>query len=257
MNSKKNIFLKFCILFSIFGIITCLTSNDIPSALLYVVILFFLIKKLINPKTSSSNTNKNWNELNYSMHAPQYYRKGLTDGERYVADLLSDELDYHDYFIFNNLILPSSYMGSSQIDHIVVSPFGIFVIESKDYDGWIFGKPHWKNWTQSFPNGKKYKFNNPIRQNSSHIKALIELFPTIQVNFFLPLVVFTGKAEIKTAPIPGVHYVSRLIPEITKYNLKVIQKDILIKIIGELLSISQTADITLDMHLDNITNRPH
>lgn len=63
---------------------------------------------------------------------------------------------------------------TTQIDHIIVSKFGIFVIETKNMKGWIFGDKDQKTWTQSIY-GKKNNFQNPLHQNYKHIKALEEL----------------------------------------------------------------------------------
>ena len=191
-------------------------------------------------------------DLNYDKHRPQYYRGGLNRGEFAVAELLSDELDYHHYFIFNNIIVPSTYCGSSQIDHIVVSSYGIFVIESKDYTSWIFGNAKQKKWTQTFPNGKKYTLNNPLIQNRSHVYALQELFPKVPREFFIPMVVFTGTAEIKPAPVEGVYYLSQLAPAIISHTELKMGKASIAKITGALFYTSQTLDITPDMHVKNL-----
>ena len=63
---------------------------------------------------------------------------------------------------------------TTQIDHVVVSRHGVFVIETKNYGGWIFGKPGAKNWTQKFPR-RSTTFQNPLRQNDKHVRTLVEL----------------------------------------------------------------------------------
>lgn len=91
-------------------------------------------------------------------------------GEKRVArklDWLSKE-----YTTLNDILLPTHY-GTTQIDHIVVSPYGIFVIETKNYKGWIFGHENSEEWKQSLLGKKRFwgwsseqhKFRNPIRQN--------------------------------------------------------------------------------------------
>ena len=79
-------------------------------------------------------------------------------------------LPFWRYHKFKNVTLPTEY-GSSQIDHIIVSKYGVFVVETKMMTGWIYGKQYDKEWTQKFPN-KSFKFQNPLRQNYGHIKAL-------------------------------------------------------------------------------------
>jgi hypothetical protein len=87
--------------------------------------------------------------------------------------------------------------GITQIDHIVVSKFGIFVIETKNMDGWIFGGPNTAEWTQSFPGGKKYRFQNPLLQNYKHTKSLAE-FLVIDHALIHSIIIFVGNATFKS-----------------------------------------------------------
>lgn len=105
-------------------------------------------------------------------------------------------LDRGRYRLFRNVTLPTRD-GSTQIDHIVVSPHGIFVIETKNYGGWIFGKPHDKMWTQKFPR-RSSAFQNPLRQNYKHVRTLADLL-ALGDEVLFSLVVFVGSAEFKTA----------------------------------------------------------
>ena len=94
-------------------------------------------------------------------------------GERAVRSVIGKDLDEETYIEFHDLIIPSR-SGTTQIDHIYVSVFGIFVIETKNYTGWIFGNEKQSKWTQVVYKQKHY-FQNPLRQNYAHIKALSEL----------------------------------------------------------------------------------
>lgn len=53
-----------------------------------------------------------------------------------------------EYILLNDCTLPDSQNGTTQIDHILLSPYGIFIIETKNYQGWIFGGERQKSWTQ-------------------------------------------------------------------------------------------------------------
>ncbi|WP_352338762.1 NERD domain-containing protein [Psychrobacter sp. 16-MNA-CIBAN-0192] len=106
-------------------------------------------------------------------------------------------LDKHTYHRLNNITLPLANGGSTQIDHIIVSIYGIFVIETKHYKGWIFGSERQAQWTQSIM-GRKYKFQNPLRQNYLHVKTLAELL-ALDMHYFHSMIVFIGECEIKTA----------------------------------------------------------
>ena len=90
-------------------------------------------------------------------------------GEQRIRKLL-DSLG-EDYTVFNDIYVPKKDGKTTQIDHVLLSPYGIFVIETKNYTGWIFGQEQQKNWTQTIYN-KKSRFYNPIMQNNTHVKAL-------------------------------------------------------------------------------------
>lgn len=126
-----------------------------------------------------------------------YLDHGLTRGELDVVHLLASNLSHKEYFIFNNLIVPSDVLGTTEIDHVVVSRFGVFVIENKDLSGWVFANKSHKKWTQTFRRGKKYEFQNPLIQNFAHVSALKEQLPFIKNRFF-NVVVFSGRSEFKT-----------------------------------------------------------
>ena len=101
-----------------------------------------------------------------------------------------------EYTPFHNVIVPT-YNGTTQIDHILLSCFGIFVIETKNINGWIFGNKKSKYWTQCLY-GKKYKFQNPLHQNYLHTKALASYFETDHANIH-SVVFFIGEnAQLKT-----------------------------------------------------------
>lgn len=105
-------------------------------------------------------------------------------------------LDSNIYHSINNVTIPTPDGGTTQIDHIIISQYGIFVIEAKFMDGWIFGSQHQKEWTQCFPR-KKFKFQNPLRQNYRHTKALSDFLKLDHDNFH-SVVMFWGDSTFKT-----------------------------------------------------------
>ena len=111
-------------------------------------------------------------------------------------------LESNVYVDINNVTLPTDN-GTTQIDHIIVSRFGIFVVETKNMSGWIFGDEKSLQWTQSLPGGKKFKFQNPLHQNYRHVKVLQEFLGIEQEKIF-SVVMFWGEAEFKTAMPPNV-----------------------------------------------------
>ncbi len=137
----------------------------------------------------------------FKLYLPRI--KGII-GESFVARRLSS-LDPAHYRVLNDLLLPSSgNTPTTQIDHVVVSNYGIFCIETKDYEGWIFGDAHQQYWTQVIYKFKQ-RFYNPIHQNYAHMKAIESLiaptFPTVPI---LPYIVFPSADKLK---VSGADYV--------------------------------------------------
>lgn len=103
------------------------------------------------------------------------------------------------YILLNDCTLPDEQAGTTQIDHILLSPFGIFVIETKNYTGWIFGGERQKMWTQKIYK-KSYKFQNPLHQNYKHMKVLEEVLSDIlEPQHLHSVIVFIPESEFKTA----------------------------------------------------------
>lgn len=97
-----------------------------------------------------------------------------------------------------NVYLPKSDGTTTEVDIIILHETGIYVLESKNYSGWIFGNGNNKNWTQSFPNRKKYSFYNPIKQNEGHIRALRDVIPNLPENYFKNVIVFSERCTLKS-----------------------------------------------------------
>lgn len=104
----------------------------------------------------------------------------------------------NEYSIFNNVTIRDRNDYTTQIDHVVVSKFGIFVIETKNYKGWIYGSEYQKQWTQKFYKSS-YQFQNPLHQNYRHIKVLNELLKTIvSYSDMHSIIVFSNRCVFKT-----------------------------------------------------------
>lgn len=107
-------------------------------------------------------------------------------------------LDKRIYRLVRNVTLPTAD-GTTQIDHVIVSPYGVFAVETKNLRGWIFGGECEEYWTQKI---FKYtnRFQNPLRQNYKHTRTLAELLglPPEKIK---SVIVFVGDSEFKT-PMP-------------------------------------------------------
>ncbi len=130
----------------------------------------------------------------------------------YIAEyltwkILNDQAEYKKVLI--NLYIPNEY-NTSEIDSVLINKYGIFVIESKGYSGWIFGNETQKNWKQVIYKSKN-GFYNPIIQNRNHIKALASILEIKDVNIFRSYIVFSERCELKNITVskPNVRVIKR------------------------------------------------
>ncbi|WP_277373499.1 NERD domain-containing protein [Pseudomonas sp. AA-38] len=86
--------------------------------------------------------------------------------------------------------------GTTQLDHVFLSPYGIFVLETKNMSGWIFGSEKQAQWTQKLYK-RSFKFQNPLRQNYKHLKAL-EATLGVSPEHLHSVITFIGGSTFKT-----------------------------------------------------------
>ena len=192
------------------------------------------------------------------------YKKLKQDSGRYGEYLVYKNLEHLDFtgckFLFN-LIIPKDNNKTTEIDVLLLSPKGIFVIESKNFSGWIFGDEKQENWTQTFKNSqnivKKEKFYNPIFQNRMHIKCLKNIignkFPIYSIIAFSDKCTFKDIAVNNSIPL--LHY-SNLPLEISAlynrtHNDSLTKADI-IELYSQLVKYSNTEA----MSKENFTEKP-
>lgn len=154
-------------------------------------------------------------------------------GEKIVAKELG-RLRKRDFITINDLLLNKGDASrndfysdnggnppTSQIDHVVVSSKGVFVVETKNIQGRISGSEHAQYWQQHLSRSS-HSFYNPLLQNKSHIKALQKALPDIDPALFVSVVVFTSawRLDIKAdeilqhrALLPDRHIPRTLIPD--------------------------------------------
>jgi len=120
-------------------------------------------------------------------------------GEKKTMFYLWLSLSKKSYHKFHNVIILSNN-GTTQFDHIVVSTYGIFIVETKNRKGWIYGSERQSKWTQT-SYGNKYSFQNPLRQTFRHKKILAEYF-NIKESHIRTVVYFVGNCKFKTQ-LPG------------------------------------------------------
>ncbi len=138
--------------------------------------------------------------------------------EQLVARRLA-RLDRRQYTVLNDVLLPIDG-HTTQIDHLIISRFGVFVIETKNYGGWIFGDAHQAQWTQTLGR-RKNRFQNPLRQNHKHLKT-VQLLCHLPESALHSLVVFTQRATFKTELPDHVLHTPRLVDHIHRLDQPVL-----------------------------------
>ena len=160
-------------------------------------------------------------------------------------------LDSNLYQRFHDVIIPSSH-GTTQIDHILVSPFGIFVVETKNYKGWIYGSEDQSTWTQVIYKSK-HKFQNPLRQTHRHKKVLSK-YLGVGESFILPVISFVGDVELKTE-LPSNVLTSRVSSYIKQFNEEVFSNDEVERITGLLSNVKSEYNISKSEHIQSLEDR--
>ena len=179
----------------------------------------------------------------------------------YLTQYLFNSVRFKGYYkTLQNIYVP--YKDStSEIDVLVVHKKGIYVIESKNYSGWIFGSENQQQWTQMLNKNTKEKFYNPVKQNKTHIKALSE-YLQIEPSKMKSYIVFSERCELKKVPENTQEYV------ITKRNylLDLINKDIedkqdiftneeIDEIARKLEPLTNASQEVKDKHIENIEKK--
>lgn len=163
-------------------------------------------------------------------------------------------------FLFN-LYVPRENGKTSEIDVIMLHSKGMFVIESKNYSGWIFGNESNKQWTQTLPVGRgrshKEHFYNPIMQNATHIRAVRK-----HINDTIPIysvIAFSDDCTLKDVTVKSnviVTYYSDLLrdikiklSEISNYSMS---QELLDETYNKLLQYTYVDEYTKFQHINNI-----
>lgn len=163
-----------------------------------------------------------------------------------------DRLERNKYRVISNIIIPNKGK-TTQIDHLVISNYGIFVIENKNFIGDIYGSEYDKTWTQVIGKSRNI-FYNPVAQNYGHIKALENIIGTGKDIY--SIIVFGDKSLLKKIDISSnnVKVINErdLISTITSYTVEVLTneevKEYLNKVLSSMASIRQD----IKSHIKNI-----
>ena len=150
-------------------------------------------------------------------------------GEFQVNLLLKLFLPKDTYHLLKNVTLPTDD-GTTQIDHILVSKYGVFVIETKNMKGWIFGSSNQKQWTQKIFKHSN-KFQNPTHQNYKHLKTL-ESCLNIDFESIFSVIVFIGDSTFKTDMPNNVTYAGGCIKYIKSKNTALLTQEQVFEVVS-------------------------
>ena len=116
-------------------------------------------------------------------------------GEKKTQFGLWLSLNRNVYRRYHDVIIPTDN-GTAQLDHVLISPFGIFIVETKNLKGWIYGDPAQARWTQVLFR-EKNQFQNPLRQTYRQMKVLSEYLNVLEATIH-PVIAFVGDCQFKT-----------------------------------------------------------
>lgn len=225
-------------------------------AIAIVIIYIFKIKK--------------YNKESYYKITNISYFKVINDTGKYGEYLIYKNLksfeDNGAKFLFN-IYVPKNDEETTEIDVLMISSKGVFVFESKNYSGWIFGNDNKKYWYQTLPTGRgksrKIKFYNPVFQNNTHIKYLKSLIGD-QVPVY-SIITFSERCTLKNVNVQSseVYVINRyqvynLISSIYNSNPENQIDDTQIeKIYNTLYPHTQIDENAKQLHIENIHNKSY
>lgn len=162
--------------------------------------------------------------------------------------------------ILRNVYLPKDNGETSELDVIFITQKGIFIFESKNYSGWIFGDEKSKNWTMMLPNKQKSQFYNPILQNKTHLKWM-KAYVGSEIPLF-SIVVFSERCELKKINIESkdIHVVKRdrtyaTVRDIWDANPDVISENQINNLYARLETLTHVDKATKVAHVENIEKK--
>ena len=182
------------------------------------------------------------------------FPKIQNSGEALVSRVLRSHFGPPDYHLMNHVTIRMDD-GTTQVDHILVSRFGVFVIETKHYSGWLFANAEGRTWTQVRFRAR-FRFQNPILQNKRHVRAVQGLLDFLPPDAVKSVVVFSGDAEFKTEIPQGVITIGQLAEYLGQQTEEVMSLNRLHFCVGRLetarLAISGETDIE---HIQSLARR--
>lgn len=218
----------------------------------YVSLIILIIKGL--------NRKIKYNKSKYKLESGNEYKAVKKDKGKYGEYLTFSILDKikGEHRILTNVYLPKENGETTEVDIVYIHETGIYVIESKNYSGFIYGNEKYKNWTQVLNKETKFKFFNPIWQNKTHINYLAKNL-NLDENLMKSIIVFSDRCTLK-----NIEVYSENIKIINRFNLrkeieklintsdKVLELGQIIKLYYELKPYTLVSEEEKQKHIDSI-----
>lgn len=193
----------------------------LPLLIFAILIVLLLVIYPIWIEQKRREEREQYYQTEYAIQTQNSYEQVMSDegllGEFLIYNVLKS-MNAPRKFLFN-LYLPKWNGGTTELDVVLLHESGIYVFESKNYGGWIFGSERQQYWTQTLPAGRgqsqKHRFYNPILQNNGHLDRLYQILRPVRFLNGPPpyysYIVFSNRCEFMDVPRKsGNHYVLHL-----------------------------------------------
>ncbi len=178
-------------------------------------------------------------------------------GEKIVGQRLETVVNTYGGYLYNDFCFEDEYGFSSQIDHILITLGGVFIIETKNMVGTVYGDKDAEQWKCiKYQNGNIYEkiIGNPIIQNQGHINHLRDMFASIPPKM-ISMVIFihTDISYIDSNQVYNLPDAIRYIEEMTINSKR--SREYVERINDQIRDIQSKYSISIERHIENIKNR--
>ena len=201
------------------SVITFLVKAVLILFFIFIIIgsifsFFEYLKNKNNPNKSKTSTNK---PKSYAQENQEYYESLIKENPFNFNDWFnvspsqSNLGDYGEFLTLKEIVKFSGYLNCyykilrnihigvhCEIDLVWIHATGIYVFESKNISGWVFGNEHDKQWCIALNGRTKRQFYNPIKQNNGHIYELKQILGNAYP--YYSIIVFSERCELKEIP---------------------------------------------------------
>jgi hypothetical protein len=219
--------------------------------LFLVIFITYVVKK------------NNYDKSNYKKESGNKFLGVMMDKGKYGEYLSFNILEKINGAsrILTNVYLPKGNGETTEIDLVYIHETGIYVLESKNYSGWIFGDEKSKNWMQTLRNGQKQKFYNPIWQNNTHIKYLMKALE-VDESFIKSIIVFSERCTIKRMEVysKNIKVINRFqlrktLEKLIDNSPRVFEEGRIIELYYELKPYTQVSDKVKENHIEQVKQK--